>query len=112
MMIRREALCDIGDLDERYFMYVEEMDWCRRARARGWSIGYAPAGSIVHLKGEITRHHTFSMLWHFHRSMSLYCLKYRGGWNPWTWILLAGVGARFAVLLSRNLLRRGRRVSG
>lgn len=112
MMISGKALDEIGFLDERFFMYAEEMDWCRRAHNCGWSIGYEPAGSIVHIKGETTRHSTFRMLYHFHRSMCLYYLKYSRWWNPMTLIVLLGVGCRYIMLTSLNLVRREKRVSG
>jgi GT2 family glycosyltransferase len=112
MMMRRSALDDIGLLDERFFMYVEEMDWCRRAHEHGWTVGYDPSGTIVHHKGEITRHATFRMLYHFHRSMALYCCKYRRWWNPTLVPALLGIGVRCAGLLALNALRTERRVSG
>jgi GT2 family glycosyltransferase len=112
MMIRRNALEDVGLLDERFFMYAEEMDWCWRARRRGWSIGYDPSGSIVHVKGEITRHYPFRMVYHFHRSMALYCAKRYGRWNPLLLVIYPGIALRLVALTVQNLLRKQRRVSG
>ncbi|MCC6177945.1 MAG: glycosyltransferase family 2 protein [Chloroflexi bacterium] len=51
MMLRRAALDDIGLLDEDYFMYAEEVDWCFRARRRGWSVAYLPDAVAVHMVG-------------------------------------------------------------
>jgi N-acetylglucosaminyl-diphospho-decaprenol L-rhamnosyltransferase len=48
VLIRRHALADVGPLDESYFLYCEDMDWCRRARARGWEVWVAPAATAVH----------------------------------------------------------------
>ncbi len=112
MMIRRSAIDDIGLFDERFFMYAEEMDWCRRAHERGWSIGYDPSGTIVHAKGEITRHSTFRMLYHFHRSMALYCSKHYRWWNPVLLVVYPGIALRFVLLTLKNLARADRRVSG
>ncbi|MBN2564510.1 MAG: glycosyltransferase family 2 protein [Candidatus Eisenbacteria bacterium] len=112
MMMRRSALSDIGLLDERFFMYAEEMDWCRRAHKRAWSIGYDPSGSIIHNKGEITRKSPFRMLYHFHRSMALYCAKHYCKWNPVLLLVYPGIVARFLALTAVNLIRRDRRVSG
>ena len=42
MLIRRAAWDDVGPLDEGYFMYMEEVDWCRRARGRGWQVWHHP----------------------------------------------------------------------
>lgn len=49
--IRRDAVERVGDLDERYFMYFEDMDYCRRARRAGFGVGYAPNARVVHLRG-------------------------------------------------------------
>ncbi len=111
MMIRREALADVGPLDERFFMYAEEMDWCRRAHDAGWSIGYDPAGTTVHLKGASTRTRPLGMLFHFHRSMGLYYWKH-GTWRiPGMALVLPGLVLRFTLLAALNLARRNPRVS-
>jgi len=48
MMIRRQAWQAIGPLDEGFFMYYEDIDWCYRARQAGWSVYYVPAARITH----------------------------------------------------------------
>ena len=52
MMIRREVFERIGLLDEAYFMYFEEVDFCFRARRAGWPCWYVPASRVVHLVGQ------------------------------------------------------------
>lgn len=52
MMIRREVFDAIGFLDEGYFMYFEEVDFCLRARAAGWPCWYVPTSRVVHLVGQ------------------------------------------------------------
>jgi len=51
MMVRREAIDQVGVLDEDYFMYAEDMDWCYRFKKSGWKIQYIPEPAIVHLGG-------------------------------------------------------------
>ncbi|MFI5319420.1 MAG: glycosyltransferase family 2 protein [Myxococcota bacterium] len=51
VLIRAAALREIGLLDDAYFMYFEDMDYCRRAREKGWRIRYEPAAHVVHLRG-------------------------------------------------------------
>ena len=51
LMIRREVIEQIGLLDERYFMYYEEVDYCRGAKAAGWEVWHVPQAGIVHLEG-------------------------------------------------------------
>lgn len=52
MMIRREVIQDVGLMDEGYFMYYEEMDYCLQARRAGWPCWYVPASHVVHLVGQ------------------------------------------------------------
>jgi hypothetical protein len=54
MMVRRKVLEDIGLLDEHYFVYYEETDFCLRASRAGWSSWYVPQSRIVHLEGQNT----------------------------------------------------------
>mgnify|MGYP000483548861 CR=1 FL=1 len=51
LVVRREALAQAGPLDEGYFMYSEEMEWCRRIKGHGWRVVYLPAATIVHHEG-------------------------------------------------------------
>ncbi len=51
MLMRRDALEDIGLLDESFFLYYEETDWCKRAGEAGWEVRHLPTVSIVHIGG-------------------------------------------------------------
>jgi GT2 family glycosyltransferase len=51
MLVRREAIEQVGVLDESYFMYGEEADWCYRFHKAGWKVVYTPVAEIVHLGG-------------------------------------------------------------
>jgi hypothetical protein len=52
LMIRAETLHQVGGFDERFFMYCEEVDLCRRIKAAGWQIYCVPQAEIVHLVGQ------------------------------------------------------------
>ena len=52
MIIRRAVFDSVGLLDENYFMYYEEVDFCRRASRAGWPCWYVPASRVVHLVGQ------------------------------------------------------------
>ena len=54
MMVRREVFEDVGLLDEKYFLYFEETDFCKRVRSAGWPIWHVPASRVVHLEGRST----------------------------------------------------------
>jgi GT2 family glycosyltransferase len=47
-MARREVVEQIGLLDEQFFMYYDEVDWCRRMKAAGWRVFYVPEAQVVH----------------------------------------------------------------
>lgn len=51
VLIRKEVIEQIGYMDEGYFMYFEDIDYCRRARSAGWKILHCPDARIVHLRG-------------------------------------------------------------
>jgi N-acetylglucosaminyl-diphospho-decaprenol L-rhamnosyltransferase len=51
MLVRREAFEEVGGLDEGYFMYAEEVDWCYAMRKNGWHVWYQPAARVIHLSG-------------------------------------------------------------
>jgi GT2 family glycosyltransferase len=51
MLVRREAIDQVGLLDERFFMYAEETDWCLRFVAKGWKNRFTPEAEIIHLGG-------------------------------------------------------------
>ena len=54
MMVRREVFEQIGLMDEGYFLYFEETDFCRRAREAGWEVWYEPAARVMHIAGQST----------------------------------------------------------
>jgi GT2 family glycosyltransferase len=55
LCVRASAAAEIGLFDERFFMYSEELDWCRRFRAGGWSVAYVPSAEVSHLEGASSR---------------------------------------------------------
>ncbi|THD82305.1 glycosyltransferase family 2 protein [Aliigemmobacter aestuarii] len=55
MFVRRAALAEVGVLDEAFFFYGEETDWCRRFAVAGWGVHFAPVGEIVHFGGGAAR---------------------------------------------------------
>ncbi len=78
LMARREALEEVGGFDERFFMYSEELDWCRRAKAAGWKIVYLPEAIIVHHEGRSSGQVVAARHIYFYTSKVLYARKYHG----------------------------------
>ncbi|MGE5180325.1 MAG: glycosyltransferase [Bacteroidota bacterium] len=48
MLVRRRAMRDVGLMDERYFLYFEDVDWCQRMGRHGWEVLYVPTARMVH----------------------------------------------------------------
>ncbi len=51
-LIRRDVIDQVGLLDEGYFMYFDDIDYCRRAREAGWNVLYRPEARVVHIRGQ------------------------------------------------------------
>jgi GT2 family glycosyltransferase len=76
--VRREALEDVGQLEEEYFMYSEEMDLCYRLRQRGWSLYWVPQAEVVHYGGRSTRQAPAEMFLELYRSKVIYFRRNHG----------------------------------
>jgi GT2 family glycosyltransferase len=72
MLARRDALESVGGFDERYFLYWEDADLCRRLRARGYHIRYVPGATAVHTVGHSSRSLRARAIRAFHDSAYLY----------------------------------------
>jgi GT2 family glycosyltransferase len=72
MLARRSALQEVGGFDERYFLYWEDADLCRRLRARGYEVRYIPAATAVHRVGHSSRRVRAVAIRAFHESAYLY----------------------------------------
>ena len=61
MLVRRSALDEVGLLDERFFVYMDDVDLCRRLRDAGWRVWYCPEAEAIHLGGQSTLRQTGSV---------------------------------------------------
>ena len=84
MLVRRSAFDRVGGFDERYFLYWEDADLCRRLRDRGFTVRYVPSAIVVHAGGASARTNTALAARAFHRSAYLYYATHvvRSRWNP------------------------------
>jgi GT2 family glycosyltransferase len=78
LMLRREVYEQIGGLDERYIMYSEELDWCKRARNAGWRVIYLGAATIIHHGGKSTDQVVATRHIYFQQSKLRYFRKFHG----------------------------------
>lgn len=77
-LVRRQALAQVGPLDERFFMYGEDMDWCKRFWLKGWQLIFVPSAEAIHYGGAsssnapvrfyIERHRADLQYWDKHHS--------------------------------------------
>lgn len=78
MLVRRAALCQVGLLDEGYFMYSEEVDWARRLKAAGWRVVYLPQAEIMHYEGRSSEQVVAQRHIYFQSSKVRYIRKWHG----------------------------------
>lgn len=107
MLVRREAIEEIGLLDERFFLYGEDLDWAYRMKEHGWGIRYNPAVTVVHYKGEASRQSSRRATVAFFRAMHLFYEKhYRAGTVfILDWLIVAAIYARMGWSLLCDALR-------
>ncbi len=55
LMLRHQALEEVGPMDERFFLYFEDVDWCRRFKEKGWNVIYFPEAKIHHYHSRVSR---------------------------------------------------------
>jgi len=78
MLVRRAVYATVGGFDEGFFMYAEEVDWCKRIHAAGWEIWQVPAARIVHLAGQSTHQVAGRMYVELWRSRYRFFAKHGG----------------------------------
>jgi len=78
LCVRASAAAEVGLFDERFFMYSEELDWCRRFRSAGWRIAYVPSAEVMHLEGGSSRADLVARDQRFQASKLAYAAKWHG----------------------------------
>jgi hypothetical protein len=104
LIVRRDIVEAIGLLDEDYFMYTEEVDWCRRIKGAGWRNYWLPASQVIHFGGQSTKQVAGSMFLQLYQSKLRYFRKHSGALAGFTYKLILLVGALLR-LISTPLIR-------
>jgi GT2 family glycosyltransferase len=106
MFVRRQALEEVGPMDEAYFLHCEDLDWFLRFRAHQWKILFIPQIKIMHFKGFCSRGQPIRVSWYKHRSMIRFYHKfYRHRYPCWLWWgVIIAVWTRFALLTIVTLI--------
>jgi GT2 family glycosyltransferase len=81
MLVRAAAIAQVGLMDERYFMYSEEVDWCYRFKEKGWKIYFCPHAETVHLWGGSSKRNQVKMLVQMYRSRISFFRRHYGQWS-------------------------------
>lgn len=109
MFIRREVLAKTGLLDERFFMYGEDIDLSYRILSAGHAIVYYPETTIIHFKGESTKKASLQYVRTFYGAMSLYVNKHYSGRKSelFRWFILFAIQLRALVSLLAKFFNTG-----
>lgn len=99
MMVRKEAVDQVGMLDEDYFMYDEDMDWCYRFKKRGWAIQYNPDSFIIHLGGASSSVVPTKTLVRHVASKLMYFYKHHGAMASRLYALSSLIGFTLEVII-------------
>jgi GT2 family glycosyltransferase len=97
MLVRRKVFEEIGHLDTRFFMFVEDVDFCRRTKQAGWQVVYFSQVSLLHNQGRSVRQRKLKMLAVHHKSMYQYYLKYYDLGRPVNIMVLLGIWFRLGI---------------
>ena len=106
MLIRRETVQQVGFLDEAFFMYGEDLDYCFRIREAGWQIHYVPDTRIIHFKGESSKKSPFEQRRLFYEAMRLFVHKHfsKGKALVPMWFLLVAIQLRAVLSFFSSIL--------
>ena len=105
MLVRREAVTAVGGMDEAFFMFNEDVDWCRRMNLAGWSVDYVPAAEAVHHIGA-SEGTSNRVILERHRGMIHYFRKHHPAPAPVDAVAAFLIMARARMLMALN--RHGR----
>jgi N-acetylglucosaminyl-diphospho-decaprenol L-rhamnosyltransferase len=108
MLCRTEAVRGVGLLDEGYWLYMEDLDWCKRFWEAGWKVFYEPAGTALHVKGGSSgQRRAIRQEIAFHRGMGRFYRRFEAEErNPLVnAAVYVGIGAKLAVSLAITAVR-------
>jgi GT2 family glycosyltransferase len=117
MMVRRDTMVQVGLLDEDYFLFLEETDWCYRMKKAGWKVYHLPQAEIYHFQGKGVEIEKKKARVEYYRSRYLFFKKNRGNLQ-WLMLLVGllvrlgmgiiftGLACLFTLFMNRSLRRK------
>ena len=114
MLVRRQAMAEVGPWDEGYFLHCEDLDWCMRFRQKGYRIVFVPDARIMHALGVCGRARPIFVEWHKHKGMMRFYRKFFRHQYPGILMGLVALGVwmRFALSVGYYSARRAGRLLG
>ncbi len=111
MLVRREAVNHVGPLDDKFFMYWEDADWCRRMWQKGWKVVYFPRSAVMHYVGVSSETNIFRSVFEFHRSIfRLFDKHANAPYSLLKPIVFWGIIYRFLFVFVSQLVRKSLRL--
>ena len=107
MLVRRSALSTVGGLDESYWMYAEDLDWCVRYRDAGWRVVYDGRVTALHVKGASSgKRRSLKLNYHFHRSMAIFYKHHLAPSNPAVLnvLIILAIWVRFTLVQTNTMM--------
>lgn len=108
MLIKREALDNVGLWDESYFLHCEDLDLCMRFRQKGWKIMFVPGARLTHFLGKCSEDCPVFVEWHKHKGMIHFYRKFFKHQYPGVlmWLVILGVWLRFVLVAGTKGFKR------
>jgi GT2 family glycosyltransferase len=113
LLIRKSVVDKIGLLDESFFMYGEDLDWCWRVKEAGFKVWYHPTTFITHFKGSSSKRTPYKALKWFHDAMWIFYRKHyaKQYFSLFNWLVFAAIYTRLLFLYMANSFRKEKFVS-
>lgn len=114
MLVKHEAIKEVGLWDENYFLHCEDLDWCMRFRQRGWKILFVPEARIYHVSGACSKGKRLFVEWHKHKGMMRFYRKFFQHQYPGILMTLVatGVWLRFCLVAAYSISIRAGQALG
>jgi GT2 family glycosyltransferase len=105
MLVRRTAIAQVGGMDEAFFMFNEDVDWCRRMKSAGWAVTFVPEARVVHHVGASRSKVAPRVILERHRGMIHYFHKHHPAHPVLAFFADALIMLRAGLMLTANALR-------
>ena len=109
MVVKREVIEKVGMMDEDYYLYGDDLDWCYRIKSAGWKVVYFPETKIIHYGGKGgTGKKPYFNIYHFYRSAFIFYRKHpaKKYFFLINWLVYLGIFLRFLMVIIINFFKR------